>query len=34
MIDEYPILSVAAAVASGTTDMRGVAVTRQRNRPH
>ena len=25
MIDEYPILSVAAAAACGTTDMRGVA---------
>ena len=24
MIDEYPILSVAAAAAIGTTDMRGV----------
>ncbi len=28
MIDEYPILSVAAATASGTTDMRGVAELR------
>ena len=28
MIDEYPILSVAAAAASGTTDMRGVAELR------
>ena len=28
MIDEYPILSVAAAMASGTTDMRGVAELR------
>ena len=28
MIDEYPILSVAAAVAIGTTDMRGVAELR------
>jgi len=28
MIDEYPILSVAAAAASGTTDMRGIAELR------
>ena len=28
MIDEYPILSVAAAAASGTTDMHGVAELR------
>ena len=28
MIDEYPILSVAAAAASGTTEMRGVAELR------
>ena len=28
MIDEYPILSVAAAAADGTTDMRGVAELR------
>ena len=28
MIDEYPILAVAAAAASGTTDMRGVAELR------
>ena len=28
MIDEYPILSVAAAAASGTTDMQGVAELR------
>ena len=28
MIDEYPILSVAAAAANGITDMRGVAELR------
>lgn len=28
MIDEYPILSIAAAAASGTTDMRGIAELR------
>ena len=28
MIDEYPILSVAAAIASGTTEMLGVAELR------
>lgn len=34
MIDEYPILSVVAAFASGKTIMRGIKELRKRMRPH